>query len=468
MATVTRENIGTLHDKLTVKLVKDDYMPAFEKTLKQYAKTANVPGFRKGMVPAGMLRKMYGQSVFNEEVIRSAGKKLEDYMTSEKLSIFAQPMILPNENMAKLDMNKPDDIDFSFEIGLKPEFDIPAIKNKAALTRYKISVTDKMMDDEIERIKRRYGKVESQESASDKEDIIYATYEPCDEAGNVTDPDLPAGQAGKKIEDTEVLDKMPAKLKAMVMGKKAGDSMVFRPADVCTEDELKAFLKDPLKSGEEAAQQHYKLTVSKVGKLIPQELGPELYAQVFQHIEVKDETDFREKVKVELQREFDRITGERLHNEIFEMLVHNTPISLPAAFLKRWMREGGEKPKSAQEVEQEYGGFEHQLIWQLISDKLMHDNGISVSMEDVKKDIKTRVLAYFGLGADDEGQAPWMESYMAKVMKDEKMIDETYHRMVTAKLFSFLEMQFTIGEKEIEEEAFFKLADAHAAHHHHH
>src|SRR5882724_9720109 len=145
MATVTREQIGTLHDKLTVKLVKDDYMPSFEKTLKQYAKTANVPGFRKGMVPAGMLRKMYGQSIFNEEVIRAAGKKLEDYMKDEKLSIFAQPMIMPDADRALLDINSPADIDFSFEVGLKPEFEITPVKNKAHLTRYKITVTDKMM-----------------------------------------------------------------------------------------------------------------------------------------------------------------------------------------------------------------------------------------------------------------------------------------------------------------------------------
>ena len=215
-------------------------------------------------------------------------------------------------------------------------------------------------------------------------------------------------------------------------------------------------------------QQYYKLTISKVGKLIPQELGQELYAQVFQNVEVKDESDFREKIKVELSREFDRITNERLQNEIFEMLVHNTPISLPVAFLKRWMREGGEKPKSAQEVENEFGSFEHQLMWQLISDKLMHEHGISVSRQEVEKDIKTRVLAYFGLGPDDEDQAPWMDGYMTKVMKDEKMIDETYRRMVSAKLFQFLETQFTIEEKDIEEEAFFRLADAHTAHHHHH
>ena len=460
MATVTRENIGTLHDKLTVKLGKDDYMPAFEKNLKQYAKTANVPGFRKGMVPAGMVRKMHGQTILNEEVVRAAGKKLEDYMTTEKLAIFAQPMVLADQTRTQPDMSKPEDIDFAFEVGLKPEFDVPAVANKAHLTRYKITVTDKMMDDEIERITRRYGKVESQDTVTSKEDIIYAAYHPCDADGNVT------GE-GNEIQDTEMQDKMPAKLKEMVMGKKAGDTLVFRPIDVCTEEELKAFLKDPLKAGEDAAEHNYKLTINKIGRLIPQEVGPDLYAQVFQNTEVKDEADFREKIKAELTREFDRITGERLHNEIYEMLVHNTPIELPVAFLKRWMREGGESRKSVQEVEHEFGGFEHQLRWQLISDKLMHEHNITIDRQEVEKDIKTRVLAYFGLGLDDEDQAPWMEGYMAKIQKDEKMIDETYRRLLLAQRFGFLETQFTIEEKEIEEEAFFKLGDAHAAHHHH-
>jgi len=461
MATVTRESIGTLHDKIIVKLAKDDYMPSFEKTLKQYAKTANVPGFRKGMVPAGMLRKMYGQSVFNEEVVRAAGKKLEDYMTAEKLSIFAQPMIMPDMSRTQLNMEQPGEVDFAFEVGIKPDFEVSAVKNKAKLTRYHISVSDKMMDDEIERIKRRYGKVESQEVVKDKEDIIYSTYEPCDADGNVVEPE-------KKIEDTEVLDKMPAKLKEMIMGKKAGDYVVFRPADVCTAEELQSFLKDPLKADADAAEQYYKLTITKVGLLIPQELGAELYAQVFQNVEVKDEAEFREKIRAELGREFDRITGERMHNEIYELLVHNTDIHLPVAFLKRWMREGGEKPKSAQEVDNEYGSFEHQLRWQLISDKLMHDNSIDVSRDEVNKDIKTRVLTYFGLGPDQEDEAPWMDGYMQKISKDEKMLDETYRRLLFAKLFTFLESQFTVTDQEIGEEEFFKLGDAHAAHHHHH
>jgi len=358
-------------------------------------------------------------------------------------------------------MNAPADVDFTFEVGLKPEFEIDALKNKTPLTRYKITVSDKMMDDEIERIKRRYGKVDSQTVVTDKENLIYATYEPCDAAGNVIDTE-------KKIEDTEVLDKMPAKLKEMVMGKMPEDTIVFVPNEVCTEEELPKFLKDPLKAGPEAAEQHYKLTITKVGLLIPQELGPELYAQVFPNQEVVNDTDFREKIKAELSKEFDRITGERLQNEMYELLVHNTNINLPVAFLKRWMREGGEKPRSAEEVEHEFGSFEHQLRWQLISDKLIGDNSITVSKEEVDKDIKTRVLAYFGLGPDDEDDAPWMESYMAKIQKDEKMMDETYRRLLFGKLFNYLESQFTINDKEIGEEEFFKLGSAHDAHHHHH
>jgi trigger factor len=131
------------------------------------------------------------------------------------------------------------------------------------------------------------------------------------------------------------------------------------------------------------------------------------------------------------------------------------------------MREGGEKLKSEQEVEAEYGSFDHQLRWQLISDKLMGENGIQVTLDEIKADIKTRVLAYFGLGPEDEGDAAWMDSYMEKISKDEKMMDETYRRLLYGKLFTFLETQFPITEKEIGEEEFFKLADAHSTHHHH-
>jgi trigger factor len=459
MATVTRENLGQLHDKVTVKLTKEDYMPSFEKSLKQYAKQANVPGFRKGMVPAGMVRKMYGQSLFGDEVIRAAGSKLEEYLKSENVAIFAQPMIMRNEQPVRLDMNAPVDVDFSFEIGLKPDFEITPLTKKATLPKYRVAVADKMVEDEVERIKRRYGKAEDQDTITNKDNIVYVKYEACDADGNL----LPESQM---VEDTALLEKYPAKLQELLMGKKAEDILVIKPADICTEAELGSFMKDPLKQDVAAANNYYKLTLTKVAQLVPAELGAELYAQLFPNDEINDEAAFKERIRTELSKEYDRISRERLQNEMYELLVHQTPINLPVDFLKRWLKEGGEKPKTEAEVEQEFPGFDHQLRWTLISDKLIIDNNVAVSKEEVIEDIKTRVLAYFGAPSEDD--APWLDSYITKVMKDEKTVDETYRRLLFDKLFLMLETKFNLEEKNVTDEEFFKLPDAHAAHHHHH
>ncbi len=458
MATVTRENIGTLHDKITVKLSKEDYLPAFEKSLKQYARNVNIPGFRKGMVPGGMIRKMYGQSLYNDEVLRMAGNQLETYLRDENLAIFAQPMVLPGEAL-NLDMNAPGDVDFSFEVGLKPDFEIPAIKNKAPLTLYKIDVSDKMLDDEVERLRRRYGKVEDQEAVSSGDDIIYAFYEPVDANGQVAENE-------EKKEDTVLFEKLPAKLQELLQGKKADDSIVFVPAEIASGEELMAFLKDPLKTTEDQAQQQYRMTLTKVGRLIPRELDETLFAEVFPNDDVTSAADFKERIKTELNKEYERIARERFNNEIYELLVHQTPVDLPAAFLKRWLKEGQEHPKSEAEVEQEFPSFEHQLRWTLISDKLILENEINVPREEVLNDIKGRVLSYFGMEADED--VDWLSGYMAKVEKDEKTVNETYRRLLFDKLFAFLQTQFTVTEAAISEEEFFKLPDAHAAHHHHH
>jgi trigger factor len=124
MATVTKENIGLLHEKLTVKLEKTDYLPSFEKALKEYSKKANIPGFRKGMVPSGLIKKMYGPSLFTDEVLKTVDKELIGYLQNDKVEIFAQPLPLESD-FKQLDVNNPSDYSFEFEIGMKPEFQLP-------------------------------------------------------------------------------------------------------------------------------------------------------------------------------------------------------------------------------------------------------------------------------------------------------------------------------------------------------
>lgn len=181
MATVTRENIGVLNDKLTIKLTKEDYLTNFENSLKKYAKNANIPGFRKGMVPAGLVRKMYGQGVLTEEVVKLAEKQLFDYLETEKLDIFAQPLPIETERF-EIDINNPTDYTFAFEVGLKPVININPAQFK--LTRYVIDVEEKMIDEELERLTRRHGNMTEPETVSDDETVLNISFAEADANGN--------------------------------------------------------------------------------------------------------------------------------------------------------------------------------------------------------------------------------------------------------------------------------------------
>jgi FKBP-type peptidyl-prolyl cis-trans isomerase (trigger factor) len=170
MATVTRENIGVLNDKIVVKVNKEDYLSSFEKTLKTYSKSANIPGFRKGMVPAGIIKKMHGQAVFTDEVLRAVEKELTKYMDDEKLDIFAQPLPLAENDARNLDVNNPSEYTFGFEVGLKPDFrvaDLSAEKVKY----FKIAVTDEMINQHIERLQKGYGKKKDPDAGNEEENM---------------------------------------------------------------------------------------------------------------------------------------------------------------------------------------------------------------------------------------------------------------------------------------------------------
>lgn len=170
MATVTRENIGVLNDKIIVKVSKEDYLSSFEKSLKNYSKSASIPGFRKGMVPTGIIKKMHGQAVFTDEVLRTVEKELTKYMDDEKLDIFAQPLPLPENDARSLDVNNPQEYSFGFEVGLKPEFALPELSNEA-LPLYKVQPTDEMVEKQLENIRKAYGKKKTAEVAAGAENV---------------------------------------------------------------------------------------------------------------------------------------------------------------------------------------------------------------------------------------------------------------------------------------------------------
>ena len=455
MATVIRENIGLLNDKLTVTLSKEDYFGAFEQNLKKYAKTANIPGFRKGMVPAGLVKKMYGQSVFSDEVLKNVEKSLNEYLTNEKLDIFAQPLPLDNDARA-LDMNDPRDYVFAFEIGLKPSFEID-LKSLNAI-RYKVIVTDEMINEELARLQTRHGKLSEPEVADNEENVLNVKFIETDAAGNEV-------EAGITKDNSLLIKYFAEGFRKNLLGKKKEDSIVFQLKDAFEDKELEVILKDlNLDTTENASEKYFKLLITKLGFVNKAEINEELFVAVYPNKEIKTEEEFREAIKEEIAGYFESQSKNQLHDQIYHHLLDHTKIEFPANFLKRWIQTGGEKPKTEAEAEEEYPNFEDQLKWTLITSKLAEENKVEVLPDDIRAFAKMQLFQYMGgqLGALGDNQQ-WVDDYANRMMQDKKFVEDSYHRISSEKLFDALETQVTAVEEAIGAEEF-----ATKLHHHHH
>ena len=453
MATVTRENIGLLTDKLIVNLGKEDYLPSFEKSLKTYAKNANIPGFRKGMVPTGLVKKMYGQSVFTDEILKTVEKELTNYMSQEQLDIFAQP--LPLENDARmLDMNNPSDYAFAFEIGLKPQVEINI--SGINVTRYKVKVTDEMINEEVNRLQIRNGKMTDPETVTTEDNVLNVNFAESDENGNEK-------EGGINKANSLLLKYFSADTRSELLNKKKDDFIILQ-LDKAFEEKEREWVMGDLglnKDNADDAAKFFKMTITKVGLIERPEMNAAFFETVYPGRGIATEEEFRNAVKVEIESYYDAQARNQVHDQIYHHLIDHTHIDFPESFLKRWIQMGGEKSKTPEEAEKEYPSFENQLKWNLVSTKLIHENNITVEPEEIKEQARQQIMGY--MGGQNLNDAPWLDEYANRMMQDQKFIESTYFQLQTNKLLAMLEPQVHAKEEEISAENF-----ASKLHHHHH
>ena len=463
MATVTKENIGLLHEKLTVKLEKTDYLPSFEKALKEYSKKANIPGFRKGMVPAGLIKKMYGSSLFTDEVLKSVDRELIGYLQNDKLEIFAQPLPLESD-FKQLDVNNPADYSFEFEIGMKPEFNLPDL-GTAKTTRYVVNVTDEMISSEIERLQNRYGNMKDLDTVNSEDDVLNVIFMEADENGNET-------EGGIKKDNSLLVKYFKEDFRPNLTGKVTNDYVIVQLDKAFDEKELDFILSDLGldKNDPAASQKHFKIQITKIGLLEKREMNEDFFNQLYPNQEVKTEADFRNKIKDEIQTHWNAQATNQIHDQVFHQLVDHTEIKFPEDFLKKWIKTQNESekdtvPKTDEEVEKEFPTFISQLKWTLISDKIVQDNAIVVNPDEIRAFAKQQLFSYMG-GANLSDDQPWVTDYVEKMMKDRKYVEDSYNRIQTQKIFEWAATQVKPADKEISAEEFTKMAEAHQHHHH--
>lgn len=457
MATVTQQDVAPLHKHLNVTINKEDYLPTFEKSLKEYSKKANIPGFRKGMVPAGLIKKMYGNSLFVDEVLKTVDKEVFQYLQSEKLDIFAQPLPV-DMKLDQLDVNNPNNYTFTFEVGMKPGFNLPELA-KEKVKRYKINVTDEMVNEEVQRLRTRYGNMTEPETATSDDNVLNVTFTETDASGNPIE--------GGITKDNSLLVKyFSESVRPSLIGKKKDDSIQLTLDEAFEGQEKEWVLNDlGIDSG---SGRHFKMTITKVGLVEPRDLNEEFFAQLFPNEEIKSEDAFRNRIREELQRQWDAESRNQAQHSIYHLLLDHSHIDFPQEFLKRWMKtQGGEnkEQKTDAEVETEFPQFLNQLKWTLITEKLIQDNDIQVSSDDIRQFAKQQLLGYMGMQALDEEQQ-WVKDYIDRMMKDRKYVDDAYNRLQTQKVFEWAESQVKADETPITKEEFVKMNAEHQHHHH--
>ena len=465
MATVTKENIGLLHEKLIVKLAKTDYLPSFEKALKEYSKKANIPGFRKGMVPAGLIKKMYGTSLFTDEVLKSVDRELISFLQNDKMEIFAQPLPL-DADFKQLDVHNPADYSFEFEVGMKPDFTLPDLA-KANITRYVVTVTDEMINNEIDRLQNRYGNMKDEETVTSEDNVLNVNFVETDADGNEI-------ENGVKKDNSILVKYFSEGYRKNWMGKKTTDFEVMQLSKAFDEKEREWIIgdlglnKEDLPAGQagiSAGDKYFKMVITKVGLLEKRELNAEFFDQLHPNQEIKTETDFRLKIKEEIQSHWNGQATNQIHDQVFHQLVDHTEIKFPEDFLKKWIKTQNEsgkqqEPKTDEEVEKEFPTFISQLKWTLISDKIVQDNAIVVNPDEIKAFAKQQLFSYMG-GTNLSDDQPWVTDYVEKMMKDRKYVEDSYNRIQAQKIFDWSSSQVNPADKDISAEEFTKMVETH-------
>ncbi len=434
---ITKEQIDELNAIVKVAITREDYQDKVEKILKDYRKQANIPGFRKGQVPMGLIKKQYGKAVLVDEVNKLLQDNLNKYLTEEKLDVLGNPLPKQQDNFNW----EADELAFEFELGLAPDFEVP-LKTKKSITQYKIVADKKMIDEQVERIRKQYGKLISK-SEIGKADEIRGTFF--------------SEEAGIDHKATLEMDKVKSKKAiAALLGKKAGDTVNLKTKGLFKEDYLLAgSLGIP---GEQAKKLDIDVvfTVEEVNEREQAALNQELFDKLFAKDSVHSEKELREKIKTDSEKQFEQQADQKLLNDVTERLIETTHFDLPSEFLKKWIRMTGEKQLSPEEANDEYEKSEKGLRYQLIEGRIIRDHNIEISFDELKdfaKDFIRSQMAQYGQINPEEEE---LDRIAARVLGNQDEVKRLSEQLMSQKLLALYKEKANLKVKEVTYEDFIK------------
>ena len=445
---LTQSKAKDLMATITVEVKAADYSERVEKVLKDYRKTAEVPGFRKGKTPMGIINKKYRTSVIVEEVNKILQDELYKHITAEKVRVLGSPMPIDEK---PIDWENDEDFTFEYEVGLAPEFDVK-ITAKDKLNYYKIKADASLVEGYCNDIAKRYGKMSNPE-ASVEGDLIFCTIEQLDVDGIVMDN-------GIKNDATVAMDYIAdKKIKKQFVGVKTDDLITVNVMKAFTNhSDLGAMLNVDHAAIHNLTSEEFQFTVKNVNRLEPAELNVELFDKVYGPGAIKDEKEFKAKVKSEAEAQFAGESDRMLKNDVVTYFVDKLKLAMPNEFLKRWLVQTSEQPITMEMLETEYDMYAKSLQWQLIENKILENHSIKVTQDDVLAHTKVLISAQMKQYGQPEGDDKQLTDIATNILKNEEERKKVYDQIFDERTLAVYKENFKLTEKSVSYDEFVKLA----------
>ncbi len=451
--TVTQEKVDNLLSKLHVSLKKEDYEPTVKAQIKKLAKQVQIKGFRPGMVPMDMVKKMYGNGVLVEELNKLLNDEVHKYISENKIDIIASPIPAADQKL-DIDINTLKDIDFSYELALLPAIDLSFIEKAPAFSKYRIKADEKMVDEEMLRVQKRFAVYEYPESIGES-DVLTFTVEELNADGSLR-------EGGVSTVTTISADLLKDDAKSQVLPLKKQESFEYNVFDLMDRDR-ESMAKNILNMNDlsklDAVGDKFKLTLNNITRSVPAAINEEFFVKVYGENGPKTEAEMRASIKGDLESYFDGQTDSYLVNDIYKAIIENANFPLPDEFLKRWIDVTNENPISAEDVEKEYPQFAKSLRWNLVQRKVVTDQGIEITPEEVTDKVRMNVIQQlYGYGLKNIGEE-WVEQFVQKQLADKKTVSQTREQLLEDKVLNYIKSKVNLSDKEVSLDEFKALME---------
>ncbi len=436
---------------MTITLEKADYQPEVDKTLKDYRKRANIPGFRPGMAPMGMIQRQFGTQVKVDVVNKMLGEKLYGYVRENKIQMLGEP--LPSDKQAQLDFEGDGALEFKFDIAVAPAFEAK-ISGKDKVDYYNITVDDKLIDQQVDMYQSRAGHYEKVEKYdAEQRDMLKGDLRELDEKGNVKEDGITVSDAVLMPQYIKV-----DKQQKLFKDSKLGDIITWNPRKAYPDSDVE--VSSLLKIQKDEVKDHegdFTFQITEISRYVKAEVNKELFDQVFGEGNVKTEKDFREKIAEQIKQQ---LVTDQDYKFLQDVRAHMEKkvgkLEFPEALLKRVMLQNN-KDKGQEFVDKNFEASIKELEWHLIKEQLVEALEIKVNDEDVKQIAKEAARAQFAQYGMSNIPEEYLDNYAQEMLKKRENADGLVDRAVDVKLTAALKGVVKLNEKDITLEDFQKM-----------